>query len=52
MLLREKLLSITDHMCNKHEFVNNVEYKKCPHGGVEGDRETRPWLDQDSLVNI
>ena len=50
VLLREKLLSIPDHMCNKHEFTN-VEYEKCPHGSVEGERETRPWLDQDSLVN-
>jgi len=49
VLLREKLLSITSHMCNEHEFVENKEYKKCTHGNLDEDRE-KPWLDQDSLA--
>ena len=50
VMLREKLLSITSHMCNAHEYENNSEYKRCPHDELEEPRE-RPWLDQDSLVN-
>ena len=51
VLLREKLLSITSHMCNEHDFVENKEYKKCTHGNLDEDRE-KPWLDQESLVNF
>ena len=51
VLLREKLLSITSHMCNEHDFVENKEYKKCTHGNLDEDRE-KPWLDQDSLVQF
>ena len=49
VLLKEKLLCITDHMCNKHVFEDNLEYKRCPHDDLGEDRE-KPWLDPESLV--
>jgi hypothetical protein len=48
-LLREKLLSIADHLSNKHEFPENSLYKACAHGEVVASAE-KPWLDEDSLV--
>ena len=48
-LLREKLLSITAHLSNKHEFPENSLYKACAHGEVVASAE-KPWLDEDSLV--
>ena len=49
MLLKEKLLSITYHMCDEHEYEKNTEYKRCPHGDLDETRE-KPWLDKESLV--
>ena len=46
VLLKENLLSISSHLCNVHDFEDNIEYKECPHG----DLGERPWLDKDSLV--
>ena len=45
-MLREKLLSIPLHLCNQHQFENNVYHVACPHGDL-GDR---PWLEKGSLV--
>ena len=51
VLLREKLLSITSHLTNKHTFTENSQYKACSHGEVEATDE-KPWLEEDSLVNL
>merc|ERR1712179_153671 len=47
-MLREKLDSITEHMCGVHHFPENSEHKLCAHGPVDDRR--RALLSPDSLV--
>lgn len=49
VMLKEKLGSITEHMCNIHNFPENTEHASCSHGNLEGDRG-KAWLDPDSLA--
>ena len=35
-ILKEKWLSITSHVINRHEFPNNKVFKKCEHGVLDG----------------
>ena len=48
--LREMILSIPDHICNKHEFLSNIQYKNCPHKPL-GPR-SKAWLDKNDLVSM
>ena len=50
-LLKEKLLSITEHISNCHTYPKNVKYKACPHPPLVGERD-RAWLSAGSLVRI
>ena len=50
-LLREKLLSIPDHISNCHVFPSNTEHLACNHLPLTGDR-AKAWLRPDSLVII
>ena len=47
-LLREMILSIPDHIANKHTFPDNKLFKKCLHGDLPKER-LKPWLRKDSL---
>ena len=44
-------MSITSHLTNKHKFDDNEQYKACLHGELEATEE-KPWLNEDSLVDI
>ena len=50
-LLREKLLSIPDHISNVHDYPDNQQYKCCPHSLLTGERK-KAWLLPGSLVII
>ena len=50
-LLREKLLSIPDHISNVHDYPDNQQYKCCPHSPLTGERK-KAWLLPGSLVII
>ena len=50
-LLREKLLSIPDHISNVHTFPDNTKYTMCPHPPPAKDR-AKAWLAPGSLVAI
>ena len=50
-MLKEKLESITEHLCNVHLFPENVEHKQCSHEPLDGER-TKAWLDPESLVSL
>ena len=52
VMLREKLNSITDHMCNIHEFPDNEVFKKCEHRDLSLEERQKAWLSPDSLVFI
>ena len=45
------MLSIPSHLCNKHSFDENKEYKQCVHGQLQ-ETEGKPWLHEESLVNF
>lgn len=49
-LLKEKLLSIPDHISNLHKFDQNKKYTACPHPPLIGDR-AKAWLPVGSLVS-
>ena len=51
VLLKEKLLSIPDHLTNKHSFEGNLKYKECAHDELEASAD-KPWLKEESLVRI
>ena len=52
-LLKEKLDSITNHICNIHTFQENLEHRSCSHGPLSPDEErSKSWLDPDSLVKL
>ena len=46
-MLKEKLNSVTEHLCNIHHFPGNKHYEKCEHGNLE-----KAWLNPESLVMI
>ena len=48
-LLKEKLPSVTRHMCNQHKHDDNVHYRDCEHAELSADT---PWLQEDSLVQF
>ena len=48
-LLREKLLSIPDHISNIHSYPANEHYTECTHPPLTGDR-AKAWLAPGSLV--
>ena len=50
-LLREKILSIPEHLSNTHTFDDNEEHKKCSHPPLTGQR-SKKWLSKDSLVRF
>ena len=44
-VLKEKWLSVNEHIANRHSFPNNKHYKKCEHGELEPDPTRRKkWL--------
>ena len=45
--LREKRLSILNHICGFHEFPNNDIFKRCEHGDID-----RKWLSPTSSSYI
>ena len=51
VLLKEKLLSIPDHLTNKHSFEGNLKYKECAHDELEASAD-KPWLKEESLVMV
>ena len=52
-LLREKLNSVPDHLCNIHYFPENIHFKQCGHAPLSPDEERgKAWLSPESLVNI
>ena len=48
-VLREKLLSIPDHISNKHTFPWNKHHKECGHRPLPGERP-KAWFDEDEMV--
>ena len=50
-ILKEKLLSIPDHISNVHTFPDNSKYMMCPHPPPAKDR-AKAWLAPGSLVAI
>ena len=48
-MLREKILSIPDHLSNKHVFPSNKHHLRCSHGDLVGT-STKAWIDPDSKV--
>lgn len=42
--LKEKWLSITNHVVNRHEFPNNEVLKKCEHGVLDDSGRRKKWL--------
>ena len=50
-MLKEKIESITGHMCNIHTFPDNSHHMSCCHGPLTGERP-RAWLNPDSLVSF
>ena len=50
-MLKEKLNSITEHMCNIHEFSDNEHFKHCGHHPLTVDEQrNKAWFDPDALV--
>ena len=45
-LLKERVLSIPDHLCNVHQFPENQEHMACSHDHLE----EKAWLSPDSKV--
>ena len=43
-ILKEKWLSITNHVVNRHEFPNNKVFKKCEHGVLDDSARRKKWL--------
>ena len=50
-LLREKILSIPDHISNQHSFPLNTEHMKCQHPEYAEGTHSKAWLLPDSLVS-
>ena len=50
-LLKEKILSIPDHISNTHVFPSNTDHKACNHPPLTGDR-SKAWLSKDSMVQF
>lgn len=48
-LLKEKLLSIPEHISNIHHFPTNSQHRTCCHPPLTGER-SKAWLNKDSLV--
>ena len=51
-LLREMILSIPDHITNRHSFPLNKEHRRCQHPDYPEGSHSKAWLPPDSLVNI
>lgn len=50
-ILKEKWISLLNHVINKHSFKENVYYKKCAHKRLtKKDRKGMEWVKKDSLV--
>ena len=50
-LLKEKILSIPEHISNTHTFPDNTCHKACAHTPLTGTR-SRAWLRKDSMVHL
>ena len=48
--LREKILSIPQHLTNNHVFPNNKKHLKCSHGDLSQEDRNKPWLQDNSKV--
>ena len=48
--LREKILSIPQHLTNNHVFPNNKKHLKCSHGDLSKEDRNKPWLQDNSKV--
>ena len=42
--LKEKWLSITNHIVNRHDFLSNRVLKKCQHDVLDEDMRRKKWL--------
>ena len=49
--MREKILSIPEHISDQHSFPQNTEHKKCQHPDYPVGTRTKAWLLPDSLVS-
>lgn len=43
-MLREKIMSITHHCSNSHQFPNNKYHLACSHGELPEEGRSKPWL--------
>ena len=50
--LREKVLSISKHVTNRHTFPSNNKHKSCAHGDLGPEENRKPWLKDDSKVRV
>jgi len=51
-LLKEKLDSIPEHMCNIHYFADNKHFKQCGHDPLSIEKElATAWMEPDKLVS-
>ena len=51
-MLREKLDSITEHICNIHSFTDNEQYRECGHPPItEQQKRSKSWLVPNTLVS-
>ena len=48
-MLKEKVLSILDHITNNHSFPQNSKHLKCSHGDLGPEElRTRPFISKNS----
>ena len=50
-MLKEKLNSIPDHLCNIHKFSENKYYKECEHGPLPPEGRAKVWCSPESPVS-
>ena len=48
--MREKVLFIPRHACNRHTFPSNKKHSECVHGELSGPERRKPWLKENSKV--
>ena len=46
--LREKILSIPRHLCNRHQFPSNKKHMECLHGDLSENERRKSWLKENS----
>ena len=48
-MLREKWVSVTQHICNVHSWTGATRFMSCDHGELTDDYN---WLDEGSVQHV